>query len=66
VFKVKTYDVKCPVCGRINRGLYLEETEGWMECEKCGSDIRVQNSNYQNLIPVYALKKIEPVLVTAV
>ena len=66
MFKVKTYDVKCPVCGRINRGLYLEETEGWMECEKCGSDIRVQNSNCQNLIPVYALKKIEPVLVTAV
>ena len=30
-----TYDVKCPVCGRINRNLYLEETDGWMECEKC-------------------------------
>ncbi len=23
-----TYDVACPVCGRINRSLYLEETEG--------------------------------------
>jgi len=30
-----TYDVACPVCGRINRSLYLEETEGWMECECC-------------------------------
>lgn len=32
-----TYDVACPVCGRVNRRLYLEETEGWMECESCGT-----------------------------
>ena len=32
-----TYDVACPVCGRVNRSLYLEETEGWMECEYCGT-----------------------------
>lgn len=32
-----TYDVACPVCGRVNRRLYLEETEGWMECECCGT-----------------------------
>lgn len=32
-----TFDVACPVCGRINRSLYLEETEGWMECEYCGT-----------------------------
>ena len=32
-----TYDVACPVCGRVNRRLYLEETEGWMECEYCGT-----------------------------
>ena len=32
-----TYDIACPICGRINRGLYLEETEGWMECECCGN-----------------------------
>ena len=29
-----TYDVACPICGRINHSLYLEETEGWMECEQ--------------------------------
>lgn len=33
---MKTYDVECPVCGHMNRNLYLEETEGWMECECCG------------------------------
>ena len=32
-----TYDVACPVCGRVNHRLYLEETEGWMECEYCGA-----------------------------
>lgn len=30
---MKQYDVKCPVCGKINHGLFLEETKGWMECE---------------------------------
>ena len=29
---MKTNDVKCPVCGSMNHSLYLEETEGWMEC----------------------------------
>lgn len=24
---MKQYDAECPVCGRINRGLYLEETK---------------------------------------
>ena len=26
----------CPCCGRLNRNLYLEETEGFFECEACG------------------------------
>ena len=32
---MKTYDVRCPACGRINRNVYLEETGGWMECDRC-------------------------------
>ena len=32
-----TYDVLCPICGKVNRSLYLEETDGWMECEHCGT-----------------------------
>ena len=32
------YDVKCPVCGTVNRNLNLEETEGRMICEHCGSE----------------------------
>ena len=34
---MKHYDVKCPVCGHKNLHLYLEETNGWMECECCKS-----------------------------
>ena len=33
---MNTYDVKCPICGAVNRSLFLEETDGWMECESCG------------------------------
>lgn len=31
-------DVECPLCGHINRGVELDETDGWVECEQCGSD----------------------------
>ena len=34
---MKKTNAKCPLCGMINRNLYLEETGGWMECERCGS-----------------------------
>ena len=32
---MKTYNICCPHCGTINRDLYLEETGGSMECERC-------------------------------
>ena len=32
---MKTYDVKCPACGMVNRDLYLQETDCWMECAHC-------------------------------
>lgn len=31
---MKLYAVKCPCCRTINK-VYLEETDGWMECENC-------------------------------
>ncbi len=33
---MKGTDVKCPECGTINKSLFLEETEGHYECERCG------------------------------
>ena len=49
-----TYDVACPVCGRINRSLYLEETEGWMECEYCGNS--TQDLSFQKLVKIPVIR----------
>ena len=35
---MKKYDVKCPFCGTVNKNLFLDETHGWMICEKCQRD----------------------------
>lgn len=52
---MKTYDVKCPVCGHVNHNLFLEERDGRMECEKCkqitGSPSFVKTIK----IPVYSM-----------
>ena len=32
------YDMKCPVCGTVNHGLNLDETEGRMICERGGTE----------------------------
>lgn len=31
-------NVRCPVCGRLNEGVDLEETDGWVECCACKTD----------------------------
>ena len=36
------YQAICPCCGHVNKHLYLEETEGFFECEACG---QVANAN---------------------
>ncbi|MCR4752655.1 MAG: translation initiation factor 2 [Eubacterium sp.] len=57
-----TYDVACPVCGRINRSLYLEETEGWMECEYCGHS--TQDLSFQKMvrIPVIRMEQLSKMM----
>ena len=57
-----TYDVACPVCGRINRSLYLEETEGWMECEGCGNS--TQDLSFQKMvrIPVIRMEQLSKMM----
>ena len=49
-----TYDVACPVCGRINRSLYLEETEGWMECDYCGNS--TQDMSFQKMVKIPVIR----------
>ncbi len=36
---MKKYDVVCPLCGHINRNMYLDETDGWMECSHCHNTV---------------------------
>ena len=50
-----TYDIACPICGRINRSLYLEETEGWMECECCGNSSQDLSFRKKTKIPVFRM-----------
>ena len=38
---MKMYNKKFLLCGHMNRHLYLEETNGWMECEKCHQNVNV-------------------------
>ncbi|MDO4961220.1 MAG: hypothetical protein Q4E57_05115 [Eubacteriales bacterium] len=38
---MKKYDAVCPYCWKINRDLYLEDTNGWMECEGCKRAVQV-------------------------
>ena len=53
---MNTYDVKCPVCGAVNHSLYLEETDGWMECEECHNVVQVLKYVKSRRIPVYQMK----------
>lgn len=46
------YDVRCPKCGTENKNLFLEETDGWMECEGCGTLSRVEISE-ETLVSTY-------------
>ena len=54
---MKQYDVKCPVCGTMNKGLFLDETGGWLECDHCHSV--TQNGDYMRLrtkrIPLFTM-----------
>ena len=50
---MKRYDIKCPICGTVNRDLDLEETDGWMECEKCGTAVQTIGVRPMVRIPVF-------------
>lgn len=57
---MKSYDVKCPICGVVNRNLNLEETHGWMECENCKQKVQPLPlpSELTVKIPVYTPKQL--------
>ena len=49
---MKMYVVQCPYCGKLNRNVYLEETNGWMECEYCSGVSRTAESDGGQTPPV--------------
>lgn len=55
---MSSYDVKCPQCGKLNKHLYLEETDGWMICEQCGKTYRAMNFNKCVKVPVFTGKQL--------
>ena len=55
---MKTYDAECPFCGTLNKNVYLEETDGFMECCKCGlTSLVPEHTSYKWIYtPVTELK----------
>jgi len=46
-------DVKCPICGTVNRSLDLDETDGWMECDAKSRRVPVyQMADCNLLVPL--------------
>ena len=48
-------DVKCPICGTVNRSLDLDETDGWMECESCHNAVQILEYAKSRRVPVYQM-----------
>ena len=63
---MNTYDVKCPVCGVVNHSLFLEETDGWMECEHCGHTAKYcWEPQTKKQIPVFVIRNLQAQVVPA-
>ena len=55
---MKHYDVECPICGTKNYNLDLEDSNGWMECDKCRTVVKVLHLVPEKRIPVYTGKQL--------
>lgn len=52
---MSAFDVECPICGQVNKSLDLEETDGWMECEKCGNTVQILRYMKTRRVPRYKM-----------
>jgi len=52
------YDMRCPVCGKVNHQLLLEETDGWMECEYCGGNDAAAPKNVEDTEAFFVGKRV--------
>ena len=53
---MNSVDVKCPICDTMNKSLNLDETDGWMECESCGSAVQIMKYVRSHRIPICQMK----------
>lgn len=49
---MEQYNEKCPICGELNKGLYLKETDGWFICEKCQNKVQLLKYSKTVKIPI--------------
>ncbi len=57
---MERYNVKCPICETLNRNLDLEDSKGWMECERCKTVSKVFGVRPQDKVvkfPVYTMEQ---------
>lgn len=62
---MKRYNIECPVCGKLNRQLFLEETDGWMECEYCGEMTQHLREMRKTPIALYPVRDLERITIPA-
>lgn len=51
-------NAKCPFCGTVNYNVNLEETKGWMECEKCKATVNTMPFARTIKVPCYTLEQL--------
>ena len=59
---MSSQNVRCPICGCLNKGLALDETHGWMECIKCKTVVQIQPEKYVKKIPVFDMSDTESIV----
>lgn len=62
---MKQYDVECPVCRKLNKGLYLHETGGYMECDRCGTVMKVMSTDDKQFTPLFTPEICEAIIAHA-
>ena len=55
---MKQYNEKCPICGKENKGLFLEETNGWLECAHCGNVVKLMKYARYDMVPLLSEQQI--------
>lgn len=55
---MKTYDVRCPICGAMNKNVYLDDTDGWIECDHCGEVTKSYEKMPLRVAPLYTMEQL--------